>query len=175
MLDLYLCACVFLIICECVFVIMCLCVWWGVCVCLCVSWRVCVFVCVFLWLAPASLPPFPIRPHGSLPLVCLQRLHLSKKEKRANIDQIMCRCCVCVLWLVACMRVCEFLYISANVCAADTAVLLSYRGLRYILCVRQPPSISQWKLGSEEKNTVFDHVTWLVNCCTRLSVWMSWD
>ena len=61
------------------------------------------------------------------------------------------------------MRVSEFFYISANVCAADTAVLLSYRGLRYILSVRQPPSISQWKLGSEEKNTVFDHVTHLIS------------
>ena len=120
-------------------------------------------VCVFLWLAPASLPPFPIRPHGSLPLVCLQRLHLSKKKrKRANIDQIMCRCCVCVLCLGACMRVCEFLYICERVPRWHSSLAFIQRITLQTLCEAATIDIPK-KVGVWGKKHCFDHVTHLIS------------
>ena len=157
----------------------CVCLLSCACVCVFDDVCVCVFVCVFLWLAPASLPPFPIRPHGSLPLVCLQRLHLSKKKrKRANIDQIMCRCCVCVLCLVACKRVCEFLYICERVPRWHSSLAFIQRITLHTLCEAATIDIQTEvkDLGSDEKTLFLTmSFTLLAHCCTRLSVGMSWD
>ena len=76
-------------------------------------------VCVFLWLAPASLPPFPIRPHGSLPLVCLQRLHLSKKEKTGKYwSNHVSLLCLCIM--TGCMHACLWVFIHLRTCAPLT-------------------------------------------------------
>ena len=146
----------------------CVCVFDDVYVCVCVFHDVC--VCVFLWLAPASLPPFPIRPHGSLPLVCLQRLHLSKKEKKGKYwSNHLSLLCLCIM--TGCMHACLWVFIYLRTCAPLTQqscfhtedyVTYSVWGSHH----RYPNG--SW--GLREKNTVFDHVTHLISTLLYLSL-----
>ena len=119
--------------CECVFIIMRVCVIMCVCVCLCLMTCVCVCVSFFDLLQLACRLSQSGRMGHCLLCVC-NGCTWAKKRKRANIDQIMCRYCVCVLWLVACIRVFEFLYICERVVRWHSSLAFIQRITLHTLC-----------------------------------------